>query len=598
MPFALSELQRDKTVTRAIHSLFWQAMFNNKGMLFLSYLCHLPAFFIFNIAVPLQIAYGIQAIITRHFNDVNHQAFVVMALTLSGSLLFAIATWANHRVNVYGGVYVQRAVFGNYLSKDYDFYSSRYIGALGADAVTIRSAFQEYSLIITFDVLKATVIIVAGLAVILYKSLTLGLVSAACVFFVVAVMILIARFRIKYRRAVSQASSHLAGMIGDPLSHVPAVKSFAQEEHEQKRLSKPLETWQKAQLKIFDTSIPHSAIRLILTAAMATTLLITSAHLYKKQAISIAVVALVQLYVIRVINTMLEVGEIMKKYENLMGDTYQPVATMLVPATINDPAKPVSLNIRNAYEIKFANVSYHYPEAAEGNSAVDNFSLTINKGEKIGLIGYSGGGKTTITKLLLRFMDVSDGSLKIDGADLRNLKQSDLRKVIAYVPQEPTLFHRSVKENIAYARPSASDKDIQVAAETAHVDEFVTDLPGKYDAMVGERGVKLSGGQRQRVAIARALLKNAPILVLDEATSALDSQSEQYVQKALWELMEDRTAIVIAHRLSTIQRMDRIVVMDKGKIIQTGTHKELLKNKDGIYARLWARQSGGYLVEA
>jgi ATP-binding cassette subfamily B protein len=191
-------------------------------------------------------------------------------------------------------------------------------------------------------------------------------------------------------------------------------------------------------------------------------------------------------------------------------------------------------------------------------------------------------------------MDVGDGSIKINGIDIRELSQHDLRRSIAYVPQEPLLFHRSIYDNIAYGRPNARKKEVLEAARLAYVDEFVADLLKSYDTLVGERGVKLSGGQRQRVAIARAILKNAPLLVLDEATSALDSRSEKYIQDALWHLLKGRTALVIAHRLSTIQRMDKIIVMDKGKIVQAGTHAEL-KNQAGIYADLWAHQSGGYI---
>ena len=336
-------------------------------------------------------------------------------------------------------------------------------------------------------------------------------------------------------------------------------------------------------------------MRNLLMAATMAVLLVVSAHLYQENKISIAIVALVQIYVIRLIYVTIDTAEMIKEYEAIMSASYQTIATMLVASQVNDPAKPRRLKAKPVYEIDFADASYHYPEAASGSYAVRDFSLTVAKGEKIGLVGYSGGGKTTVTKLLLRFMDVDHGRISIDGVDIRDVRQADLRNAIAYVPQEPLLFHRSIRENIAYARPDAGQAALERAAKTAYVAEFVKELPNGYDSMVGERGVKLSGGQRQRVAIARALLKDAPILVLDEATSALDSQSEQYIQQALWELMKDRTAIVIAHRLSTIQRLDRIVVMDKGKIVQIGTHDELLKNSKSIYARLWAHQSGGYL---
>jgi ATP-binding cassette subfamily B protein len=488
-------------------------------------------------------------------------------------------------------------VFANFLNKDHDFYSNNYIGALGSHAARLRDAFEEYCRILVFEIPKALVIVVAGLAVIALKSPKLAIMCVVCVLFTVGITIFLARFRLKYRRILSQASNKLDGVLGDGISHGATVKSFAQESYEQKRLSQPLDNWVTAQLKTWDSSIPHTFARHILLALTMAVLLVVSGKLYQDGAISIAIVTLVQLYVIRIMNTTLEIGDNIKKYEAVMSAAYEPVATMLVQATIKDPDSPTSLVGKPSYEVSFKNVSYRYPEAATKTYAVQDFTLTVNNGEKIGLVGYSGGGKTTITKLLLRFTDVSRGSICIDGVDVRQLKQTELRNLIAYVPQEPLLFHRSIQDNIAYGKPAASKKAVEQAAKTAYVDEFVKELPAGYKAMVGERGVKLSGGQRQRVAIARALLKNAPILVLDEATSALDSQSEQYIQKALWALMKDKTAIVIAHRLSTIQRMDRIAVMDRGSIVEIGTHQELLKNKKGIYARLWARQSDGYLGE-
>ena len=231
---------------------------------------------------------------------------------------------------------------------------------------------------------------------------------------------------------------------------------------------------------------------------------------------------------------------------------------------------------------------------AGGLPLFTGLDLTVPSGTKLGLVGRSGGGKTTLTRLLLRMMDVDDGRILIGGQDITKLRQSDLRSLIAYVPQDPAMFHRTLRENIAFARPHATDAEIYQAAEAAHVTEFAGALPDGFGTMVGERGVKLSGGQRQRVALARAILRDAPILLLDEATSALDSESEILVQQALWRLMEGRTALVVAHRLSTVARMDQLVVLDRGQIAEKGTHQELLR-LDGTYARLWQHQSGGFL---
>ena len=244
--------------------------------------------------------------------------------------------------------------------------------------------------------------------------------------------------------------------------------------------------------------------------------------------------------------------------------------------------------------VEFRDVTFTHNGADD--ALFNSFNLSIKPGEKVGLVGHSGSGKTTFTRLLLRFSDIRRGEICIDGQNIATVTQDDLHESIAYVPQEPLLFHRSIAENIRYGRLNASANDIAKAAKDAHATEFIDKLPSGYDTLVGERGVKLSGGQRQRIAIARAMIKNAPILVLDEATSALDSESEVLIQAALWKLMEGRTAIVIAHRLSTIQKMDRIIVLDDGKIVEQGSHKELI-TENGVYAKLWAHQSGGFIEE-
>jgi ATP-binding cassette subfamily B protein len=269
------------------------------------------------------------------------------------------------------------------------------------------------------------------------------------------------------------------------------------------------------------------------------------------------------------------------------------VKILEITPEINDPEKPEKAHIVRG-SLKFDDVTFTYGEGKD--PLFDGLTLHVKAGEKIGLVGPSGGGKTSLTKLLLRFNDIDSGSITIDNYDIRSITQDDLHTHIAYVPQEPLLFHRSLSENIAYGRHGASQREIEAIAKLANAHEFIAKLPEGYDTLVGERGVKLSGGQRQRVAIARAMIKNAPVLVLDEATSALDSESEILIQDALWKLMEGRTAIVIAHRLSTIQHMDRIVVMANGRIEEQGSHKELIR-AGGTYAKLWSHQSGGFIEE-
>jgi len=278
-----------------------------------------------------------------------------------------------------------------------------------------------------------------------------------------------------------------------------------------------------------------------------------------------------------------------------IGTVQDGIATLTRPAKVEDAPGAPSLEVTRG-EVKFEQVSFNY----NGERQVfDGLNLTVKPGEKIGLVGRSGAGKSTLISLLLRFYDVDSGRICIDGQDIAKVTQESLRRAIGMVTQDTSLLHRSIYDNIAYGRPDASREDVLAAAARAHADEFIgelTDRQGRsgYDTLVGERGVKLSGGQRQRIAIARVMLKNAPILLLDEATSALDSEVEAAIQESLDEMMEGKTVIAIAHRLSTIAAMDRLIVMDRGRIIEEGSHADLLE-KNGVYAQLWRRQSGGFL---
>lgn len=586
--------RRDKAITRQIHKLFWEANFIDKPRLFLTYATRMPAVAAYNILIPLATAYGIQAIIDKRFDEVNKYILYVMLLAIVYSVLWSIGGVAISKQAIKGSKYIQNRIFDNFLSKDYDFYTNAYFGSLGAQAARIRDAFNIYGELVTLAIPKQVVIVTVGVGIIASQSITLALLTFISICVVLSYTLATSSWRLRFRRLTSEASSEVAGSIGDSLTHGTTVKSFAMEEYEKGRLQVPLAKWAKAQYKTWVTFVPADTGRMMLAAVTTSLLLFFSARLYQQAAISITIVILIQLYVIRLVASTLEIAEIIKRYEEAMGNAYEPIKTTNVPVFIKDPSKPKRLT-RKSHTLSFKNVSFQYPEAAKSQYAVKDFSLKIQQGEKVGLVGYSGSGKTTLTKLLLRFMDVTSGEICIDDLNLKELTQKDIRSVISYVPQEPLLFHRSIVENIAYANPKASDGKVAKAAKMAYVDEFVKVLPNSYDTLVGERGIKLSGGQRQRVAIARALLKDSPILVLDEATSALDSKSEKYIQDGLRKLMENRTSLVIAHRLSTIQRMDRIIVMDKGRVIQSGTHHELLDDKKGVYARLWNHQSGGYI---
>jgi ATP-binding cassette subfamily B protein len=285
------------------------------------------------------------------------------------------------------------------------------------------------------------------------------------------------------------------------------------------------------------------------------------------------------------------VGRNMRRVYQAIADGNEMTEMLLTPHEVQDVENAGLLKV-NSGKIEFNHTSFSYKDQ---ESIFNDFNLSISGGERVALVGPSGGGKSTIVKLLFRSYDLTGGGIEIDGQDISKVTQESLREQISLVPQDPILFHRSILENIRYAKPEATEKEVIAAAKAAHCHEFIEKLSSKYETMVGERGVKLSGGERQRVAIARAILKNAPILVLDEATSSLDSESESLIQDALKTLMQGKTTIVIAHRLSTIMAMDRIVVIEDGQITEQGKHEELLKDKDGKYQKLWHIQAGGFV---
>ncbi|MBU0576939.1 ATP-binding cassette domain-containing protein [Patescibacteria group bacterium] len=299
----------------------------------------------------------------------------------------------------------------------------------------------------------------------------------------------------------------------------------------------------------------------------------------------------IQTYLIEIFLSIWRFGRTVRDVYRNLADAEEMTEVLHTEHEIRDPKSEKQLSVVRG-QIQFQDVTFGYDESS---NVIDDLSFKIKSGQKVALVGPSGGGKTTITKLLLRLFDIQKGKILVDGQDIKKVTQDSLRSQISLVPQDPILFHRTLMENIRYGRRDASDKEVIAAAKLANCHDFIMSFPKKYDTFVGERGIKLSGGERQRVAIARAILANAPILILDEATSSLDSASEALIQGALENLVKDKTTLVIAHRLSTIMKMDRIIVFQGGKIVEDGSHADLVHYKTGLYKKLWDLQVGGYL---
>lgn len=392
----------------------------------------------------------------------------------------------------------------------------------------------------------------------------------------------------------ASVSNKQTGFLADMVTNIQAVKSYAAEKYENNRYAKATDRTVEAgrNLMIATTKVDtFFGLSTTLLSIGALFFAIISVVLWNANA---ATVFLIVSYTGQITHELWSFGRgTLRNYNRALGDAQEMTGILKLDPTVKDVLKPKKLTVGGG-EIRFENIRFMHDGASE--SIFEDLNITIPAGQKVGLVGHSGSGKTSLTKLLLRFNDVSDGKILIDGQDIAGVTQNDLHGSIAYVPQEPMLFHRSLRDNIAYGDPSAKLERIKKAAQQANSLNFIEGLPEGFNTLVGERGVKLSGGQRQRVAIARAILKDSPILVLDEATSALDSESEKLIQDALDTLMKGRTSIVIAHRLSTIAKLDRIIVLDNGKVAEDGSHAELLAAKS-TYAKLWAHQSGGFIEE-
>ena len=474
------------------------------------------------------------------------------------------------------------------------FHSNKFGGSLVSQTNKLVGAVESFWDTIIWSILPLAVSLVGSIIVLstLLWQYALFLLIFSIVFSIVVYYG--SKPMAKLTKKEAKTSNKLNGQLADVISNVLAVKSSGAEATEQKFFTKTVNSWRNSSLDVMRGFLKVSTIYSSINMVIKIGAIAFAVYAAQNNLVSVASVYLIITYTGSVAHELWNMNGIMRNYNRIIGNANDMVEILQTPTTLIDKSDS-KLEVTNG-EISMDKITFTHDEG-QGDTLFQDFSLDIKPGEKIGLVGASGSGKTTLTKLLLRFADIDSGKITIDGQDISEVTQASLRAKIAYVPQEPLLFHRSVRENIAYGRPDATDAEIEEAAKKAGAYDFIVGLKDGFDTMVGERGIKLSGGQRQRVAIARAILKDAPILVLDEATSALDSESEALIQKSLKTLMENRTSIVIAHRLSTIAKLDRIIVLKNGKIVEDGSHDELINKKRGVYAKLWARQSGGFIEE-
>lgn len=479
-----------------------------------------------------------------------------------------------------------------YLSRhSYQYFSDRFAGGLLSKIKQAADGVRDLVTSFLWDVLSFTVTLVTSFIIIYVTNPLASLVLILMLAVVLPFNYFLAKKRVPISAAAQGAETMLNGATVDSLTNIASVHEFAKREYEIERLRDLIQkrrllglrnwrfgewmlTWNGVLVHLFMAGLMFGSVYLVLQGMIAPGDIV----------LFLATTWLLEGYFVHL-------SQQFDRLSENWGQITESLDDILAPHEVLDTSHALPLT-EEGDTIVFDDVSFRYG----GGLIFDHLTFSVPDGERVGIVGRSGAGKSTLMKVLLRHYDLESGHISVGGRDIALVTKESLRNRIAVVPQEPGLFHRTIHENIAYARPEATREEVIRAASLAQAHEFIIELPGGYDSLVGERGIKLSGGQRQRIAIARALLKNTPILLLDEATSALDSESEVLVQKALLTLMEGRTVIAIAHRLSTLRAMDRVIVFDNGKILEDGTHEDLLA-RNGVYADLWNHQAGGFIED-
>ncbi len=472
----------------------------------------------------------------------------------------------------------------------YGFFSDNFAGSLVRKVNRFTKSYEEFQDQLVFNIGQTAIRFVLIFYVLFTQYWQIALVILIWSIVYIVIQYFFTRYKMKLNLQRSEQDSITTGFLADTITNNVNIKIFSSLPSELRVFKSITEKLFKIRKRAWDVGQYAESVQGALMVGLEFAIMAYAVGFWARGEFSLGGFVLIQTYVFQLFDRIWEIGRHFQRINEALADGNEMTQILITPHEVQDIPRAKQLHVSSG-EITFKDVGFFYHSKQQ---IFKKFNLIIKSGERIALIGPSGGGKTSITKLLLRYMDVKSGEVLIDGQNIASVTQDSLRKNIALVPQEPILFHRTILENIQYGRQRATKLEVIRAAKLAHCHEFIVRLPQGYDTYVGERGIKLSGGERQRVAIARAILKNAPILVLDEATSSLDSESEHLIQDALKNLMAGKTTIVIAHRLSTIMQMDRIIVLEKGKITEQGRHDELVKASQGTYQKLWEIQAGGF----
>jgi ATP-binding cassette subfamily B protein len=548
-----------------------------------------------DIYIPFQFLKFWDILNLNNFIFVNNARRIIIIIFILGIIRLVIArtgSFCNSYFQANTIASLRKQSFSYLINHSRSFFSNNFTGSLTQKINKYARAFERImDMIVDFGIPLIIRFFGTILAIYTLAPKYAWILSIFGFVFLVTAFIY-TRFKLKYDIISALADSKTTGVLSDSISNHSSIQFFSGQEYENIRVGEVIDNQKRATLKNWYLWGGLSFVQSFYTVLIEFIIFWVAIGDWRSGIIGVPVIILIQTYLTRLTQSLWTFNSIIRTFYDGFSDAQEMALIMEIPFDVKDEVKHKLKKING--EVVFENVTYIYDK--NNTKVFDNFSLTIPAGQKIALVGTSGAGKSTFVNLLMRLFNLTSGRILIDGVDIASITQNNLRENIGFVPQDPSLFHRTLMDNIRYGRRGATDEEVKRASALANCDKFIDRLPLGYDTYVGERGVKLSGGERQRVAIARAILKDAPILVLDEATSALDSESEMLIQEALHNLIKDKTTIVIAHRLSTVRAMDRIIVIEEGKIIEDDNHDELVNKEGGIYKRLWDIQSGGFDV--